>query len=68
MNMYALCNSLPAHVVMIASVNQFKHEFEQYFRDSNQKYHFENDIYEYFFFPPHDLIASSTIIHLSIEV
>ncbi len=44
-------NSLPAYVVMAATVNQFKHEFDQYFTYSKQKYHFESDIYEYFFLP-----------------
>ncbi len=49
-----LWNSLPTHVVMGTTVNQFKHEFDEYFTDCKQ-----------FFF--HDLIWSFTI-HLSIDV
>ena len=64
--LHALCTSLPAHVGMAATVNQFKHEFDQYFTDSKQKYHFESDIYD--FFSPHAFIPSSTIIDTWAEI
>ena len=41
-----LWNSISTHVVMATTVNQFKHEFDQYFTDSKQKYNFESYIYE----------------------
>ncbi len=30
---------------LVATVNQFKHEFDQYFTERKQKYHFESDSY-----------------------